>query len=308
MLKLAEVDKPVPKAKEVLVKIRAASVNSWDWDLVRGKPRIYRLLFGIFKPKYPIIGSDIAGTVEAIGSEVVDLKPGDAVFGDISGSGFGAFAEYVCAPAKLLAKKPEGMSFEQAAAIPQAGVLALQGLRQGKVEQAKKVLINGAGGGVGTFAIQMARMHGAEVTAVDRPEKFDLMHSLGADHVLDYTQTDFTKTGRTYDLILDMVADRSVWDYARALNKNGIYSMVGGKPGHILQIALLGRWAARSKRIGILAHKLSKADLETLARLVTENRIRPIIDKTYALDEAGRAVQHLGDSNVQGKLVIRISA
>ncbi|MBU1822442.1 MAG: NAD(P)-dependent alcohol dehydrogenase, partial [Bacteroidetes bacterium] len=255
VLQPAEVPTPVPKDNEVLVKVQAASVNSWDWDLVTGKPLLYRLLFGIFRPRYPIIGSDIAGRVEAVGKDVTQFKPGDEVFGDISGSGFGAFAEYACAPAKVLALKIPSMTFEQAAATPQAGVLALQGLRQGQLAAGQKVLINGAGGGVGTFAVQMAKVAGAQVTAVDRADKLDLLRSLGAAHVMDYRREDFTKTAHTYDLILDMVARHSVADCRRALNPGGRYVIVGGKVGALIKTATLSSWSKpEGKQVGLLMH------------------------------------------------------
>ena len=205
VLQLKEVAKPIPEDNEVLVEVHAASVNDWDWGLLRGKPFLNRLLFGLLKPKIKILGSDIAGRVEAVGRNVKQFQPGDEVFGDISGCGWGGFAEYVCARENALALKPASMTFEEAAAVPQAAVLALQGLRdKGQIQPGQKVLINGAGGGVGTFAVQIAKSFGAEVTGVDSTRKLDMVRSIGADHVIDYTQEDFTQSGQRYDLILDV--------------------------------------------------------------------------------------------------------
>ncbi len=307
VLQLTEVPWPVPKSDEVLVRVQAASVNSWDWDLVTGTPAVYRLLFGLFTPRYPIIGSDIAGRVEAVGKEVTQFRPGDEVFGDISGSGFGAFAEYACAPARVLALKVPSMSFEQAAAIPQAGVLALQGLRQGQLSAGMKVLINGAGGGVGTFAVQMAKVAGAEVTGVDRADKLDLLSSLGADRVVDYRQQDFTKTGQTYDLILDMVARHSVSDCRRALRAGGHYVIVGGTVGTLLRVATTGGWfRPQGKQVGLLMHKPNPKDLHELSLLFDAGTVVPVLDKIYPLHEVSEAVRYIGAGNVRGKVVITI--
>ncbi len=307
VLQPAEVPTPVPKDNEVLVKVQAASVNSWDWDLVTGKPLLYRLLFGIFRPRYPIIGSDIAGRVEAVGKDVTQFKPGDEVFGDISGSGFGAFAEYACAPAKVLALKIPSMTFEQAAATPQAGVLALQGLRQGQLAAGQKVLINGAGGGVGTFAVQMAKVAGAQVTAVDRADKLDLLRSLGAAHVMDYRREDFTKTAHTYDLILDMVAWHSVADCRRALNPGGRYVIVGGKVGALIKTATLSSWSKpEGKQVGLLVHKPNAKDLHELNLMFRAGTVVPVIDRLYPLSETAEAVRYLGEGHVRGKVVITL--
>ena len=305
ILQIKEAPKPIPKDNEVLIKIHAASINSWDWDLIRGKPRIYRLLFGLFKPKHPIIGSDIAGTIESVGRNIKNFQPGDVVFGDVSGCGFGAFAEYVCAPEHFIALKPAKLTWEVAAAIPQAGLLAMQGLK-GKIEEGKQVLINGAGGGVGTFAIQLAKMWGAEVTAVDRTEKLDLMRSLGADHVIDYTQEDFTQNGIQYDLILDNVAKRSVFAYLRALRKGGTMSLVGGSISSILQTLFLGGWISQNKKISLLVYKFNSKDLDYLGALCESGKIKPIIDCQYPLQETPKAIQRLGDGSVMGKIIINI--
>ena len=245
VLKLAEVEKPAPKDNEVLIKVHAVSVNGSDWEGLRGKP-LYARLGGLRKPGNKILGSDIAGRVEAVGKNVKQFQPGDEVFGEMAGYR-GGFAEYACAPEKLLARKPAGMTFEQAAAIPQAAVIALQGIRdKGQVQPGQKVLINGAGGSAGTFAVQLAKLYGAEVTGVDNTGKLDFMRSLGADHVIDYTREDFTKNGKQYDLILDVIAHRSVFAYKRALKPNGTYFVVGGSVATLFQMLLLGPWIRRS--------------------------------------------------------------
>ncbi len=227
VLQLKEVEKPTPKDDEVLIKVHVASANAAGWHLLRADPFFVRLMGGgLLKPKNKILGADIAGRVEAVGRNVKQFQPGDEVFGDISGCGFGGFAEYVCARENALVLKPASMTFEEAAAIPQAAVLALQGLRDKRqIQPGQKVLINGAGGGVGTFAVQLAKYFGAEVTGVDSTKKLDMLRSIGADHVIDYTQKDYTKSGQCYDLILDVAAHRSIFDYKRALSPEGIYVM-----------------------------------------------------------------------------------
>ncbi|WP_247236192.1 NAD(P)-dependent alcohol dehydrogenase [Telluribacter sp. SYSU D00476] len=316
ILQLREVPKPVPKGNEVIVRVQAACINSWDWDFLRGKPLLFRLLFGLRKPKYSILGCDIAGRVEAVGPDVTRLQLGDAVFGDISGCTWGGFAEYVCASEEALALKPAGMTFEQAAATPQAGVLALQGLRyQGQVQPGQRVLIVGAGGGVGTFAIQMAKSMGAEVTAIDSGPKLDRLRALGADHVLDYTQPDFRDTlyysgSHSYDLILDVVGQDSIFDYRHILRPGGRYIMLGGTVRRILQVACFGSLLARrvgpGTMIGILAHKPNRTDLDTLAALFETGQVVPVIDKTYPLPETPDAFRYFGTGNAQGKLVITV--
>src|SRR5687768_6368093 len=219
VLEQRDVAKPTPKANEVLVRVLAASVNDWDWGLLRGAP-INRMFDGLFTPKVRILGGDIAGRVEAVGRDVKAFQPGDEVYGDLCNSGFGAFAEYACAPEAALAHKPAGMTFEQAAAIPQAGMLAVQGLIDvGRIQSGQKLLLNGAGGGVGTFALQLANLHDVEVTVVDKAGKLDMLRAMGADHVIDYLSEDFTKGGKCYDLILDVKTNRSPFAYARALNR-----------------------------------------------------------------------------------------
>lgn len=305
VLKLKEVQVPTPKDNEVKVKVHAVSVNSWDWDLLRGKPFLARI-GGLLKPKYKILGADIAGRVEEIGRDVKHFHPGDEVFGDISWCGWVGFAEYVCVREDALTLKPSTMTFEEASAIPQAGVLALQGLRKGQIQEGHKVLINGAGGGVGTFALQIAKLYGAEVTCVDNTGKMDLLRSIGADYVIDYTQEDLK--GRCYDLILDVIGSRSIFDYKRLLNPNGTYVMVGGSFSLILQIIFLGPVISRieKKTMNILVHRPNKNDQNFLKDLFVDGTIVPIIDKQYALSEVAEAIQYLGEGKVKGKVVIHV--
>jgi NADPH:quinone reductase-like Zn-dependent oxidoreductase len=309
VLQLAEVAKPTPKDDEVLVKIQAASVNSWDWDLVRGKPPIYRLLFGLRKPTVRIIGSDIAGYVEAVGRQVKQFDPGDAVYGDISACGFGAFAEYASVKADALALKPAGMTFEQAAATPQAGLLAYQGLLgQRAIQPGQTVLINGAGGGVGTFAIQIAKWYGAEVTGVDSTAKLALMRSLGADHVIDYTKADYTQRGQRYDLILDVIAERSIFAYQRVLTPTGLFVMVGGAVSTILQAVFLGAMLSKigGQKLGILAHRANK-ELALLQEFFETGKVAPVIDRCYPLAETAEAFRYFGQGHAKGKVVITMT-
>jgi NADPH:quinone reductase-like Zn-dependent oxidoreductase len=257
VLQLKEVEKPTPKDNEVLIRVHAASVNDWDWGLLQGTPFVNRLLFGLLKPKKKILGSDIAGRIEAVGKNVGQFQPGDDVFGDLSGD-WGGFAEYVCARENALALKPVSMTFNEAAAIPQAAMLALQGLRdKGHIQQGQRLLINGAGGGVGTFAVQIAKLYGVEVTGVDSSGKLDMLRSMSFDQVIDYTQEDFTKSGQRYDLILDVKTNRSIFDYTRALSPNGVYVTVGGSMARLFQALFLGPWISMisKKRIRIVGLK-----------------------------------------------------
>jgi NADPH:quinone reductase-like Zn-dependent oxidoreductase len=304
---LEEIPKPIPKENEVLVKVKAVSVNSWDWDLLRGEPILIRM-WGLLKPRYHILGSDIAGVVEEVGYKVKNLKPGDHVFGDLSACGWGGFAEYVCAPENALAMKPANMTFEQTASIPQAGVLAYQGLFDyGEIEAGKEVLINGAGGGVGTFAIQIAKSIGAQITGVDSFDKLEMLKDLGADHVIDYRKEDYTKTGKHYDLIIDNVANRSLSDYKRALSHDGRFVMVGGSMSTIFQAMFFSKLlsAFGRKRLEILAHKPNK-DLNALIELYNSGAYQPVLEKTFLLSEAPEAMQLLGDGKALGKVVISI--
>ena len=309
VLRLAEMPTPTPGDDEVLVKVHAASINSWDWDLLRGTPFLNRLNSGPLKPKIQILGADIAGRVEAVGRNVTQFQPGDEVFGDISGSGWGGFAEYVCARANAVVSKPVRMTFEQAAAVPQAAVLALQGLRpKEQLQPGQKVLINGAGGGVGTFAVQIAKSFGAKVTGVDSTQKLDMLRSIGADHVIDYTQEDFTKNGQHYDLILDNVATRSIFDYRRVLSPAGIYVMVGGSMAALFQIAFLGPLISMTGRnkMGLLMHKPNPGDLVFMTELFEAGKVEPVIDRCYPLSEVAAALRYFGTGHVRGKVIITV--
>lgn len=309
ILELQEVEKPIPNENEVLVKVHAVSVNDWDWGNLIGTQLITRLIFGLFKPKKSILGSDIAGVVEEAGKNVKSFKPGDEIYGDLSGE-WGGFAEYVCARENVLALKPACMTFQQAAAIPQAAMLAIQGLEKGKtqIHPGKKILINGAGGGVGTFAIQIIRLkYDIEVTGVDSTEKLDILRSLGFDHVIDYTKEDFTKSGKSYDLILDVKTSRSVFDYARALNPGGIYISIGGSMARILQALLFAPLISRvsKKKIHILAFEPNK-DLTYVNELFEAGKIKPVIDNLYSLNEVPQAMRYFGEGKHKGKVVITV--
>jgi len=306
VLKLEEVDKPAPADDEVLIKVYAASVNDWDLGLLDGD-FINRLLNGLLKPKRKILGSDIAGQVEAVGKNIQQFKAGDEVYGDLSGR-WGGFAEYVCATENLLALKPAVMSFTEAAAIPQAAMLAVQGLiDKGKIHAGQKLLINGAGGGVGTFGIQIAKLYGVEVTGVDNTGKQDMLRSMGFDHVIDYTKEDFTKTGKRYDLILDVKTNRSAFKYARALNSNGVYVTVGGSVGLLLLSLVLSPLIKMiyKKHIRIVALKANK-DLRYMNKLFEEGKIKPVIDGPYRLDEVPEAFRLFAKGEHKGKVVITI--
>ncbi len=310
VLQLKEIPRPVPEDNELLVKVHAASVNDWDWGLLRGMPFANRMISGLLKPKIRIIGCDIAGTVEAVGSRVSRFRPGDGVFGDLSACGFGAFAEYACASEDALELKPTNITYEEAAAVPQAAVLAIQGLRdKDRVQPGQKVLINGAGGGAGTFAIQIAKLFGAEVTGVDSTRKLDIMSSTGANHVIDYTQENFTKRGQRYDRILDFAAHHSIFDYNRALSPGGIYCVVGGSTARLLQIIFLGPLILKigRKKLNFILHKANK-DLDYIKELMEANKLRSVIDKCYPLSEVPEALKYFGEGQARGKVVITIES
>jgi len=291
----------------VLVKVHAASLNAADLETLRGV-FIVRVA-APFRPMYKILGSDVAGRVEAVGRNVKQFQPGDEVWGDLSfPHGLGAFAEYVCVSENALAPKPASMTFEEAATYPQAAIVALQSLRdKGQIQPGQKVLINGAGGGMGTFAVQLAKYFGAEVTGVDSTRKLDMLRSIGADRVIDYTREDYTKSGQRYDLILDVAAYRSVFDYGRALSPEGIFMMVGGSLATLLQVVFLGALISRigNKRIGLNTWEPNKKeDLALLAELFKAGKVVPVIDKRYRLSEVPEALRYLEAGHVQGKLVI----
>jgi NADPH:quinone reductase-like Zn-dependent oxidoreductase len=308
VLELRDVAKPTPKADEVLVRVHAASVNDWDWGLMQGTPFVNRMVSGLFTPKVQIIGGDIAGRVEAVGGDVKAFEPGDEVYGDLCMSGFGAFAEYACAPEAGLAHKPARMTFEQAAAIPQAGMLAVQGLIDvGRIQSGQKLLLNGAGGGVGTFALQMAKLYEAEVTVVDKPGKLGMLRAMGADHVIDYLKEDFTKGGKGYDLILDVKTNRSPFAYARALNPNGTYVTVGGNTSRLLQAMVLGPLMSRiySKHVRIVILKPNK-DLAYMNELFEAGKLVPVIDGPYKLADVPEAFRLFETGDYKGKIIVTL--
>jgi len=311
-LELKEVPRPTPKDDELLIRVHASSINSWDWEFLNGIPFINRLLYGLFKPKKTkqVLGADVAGTVEAVGRNVTRFQPGDGVFGDLWDN-WGGFAEYACAHETALEPKPANSTFEEAAAVPQAGVLALQGLRKaGQPQPGQKVLINGAGGGVGTFAVQLAKFSGAEVTGVDASHKLDVVRSVGADHVIDYAQEDFTKTGERYDLIIDCQNFRSMFDIKRALRPEGVYAMVGGSIPRVYQLWFLSICASltrESRKLRLVAEGPNKG-LADLKELIEAGKVVPIVDRTYQLSEVPEALRYFGEGRHKGKIVIAVES
>jgi NADPH:quinone reductase-like Zn-dependent oxidoreductase len=307
VLELKEVEKPSPKDNEVLVKVHAASLNAGDWHILRGEPLLRITTRGFLKPKHKILGDDIAGRVEAVGRTVKQFQPGDEVFGITI---FGAFAEYRCVPEdKYLYPKPANMSFEEAAAIPMAATPALQGLRdKGQIQSGQKVLINGASGGVGTFAVQLAKSFGAEVTGVCSTKKIDMVRSIGVDHVIDYTQEDFTKSGQRYDLILDIAAYHSIFDCRRALNPEGSYVCIGGSMARYFQAILLGPLISMmgNKKMGTVFGPPNQKDMDFLIELFKAGKVVPVIDRRYPLSEVPEALQYLEAGHARGKVVITV--
>jgi len=309
-LQLQDVDKPQPKDDEVLVEVHASSINDWDWCFVRGKPYVYRLMFGLSTPGCSILGAEVAGTVVAVGQQVTMFKPGDNVYGDLSESGFGGFAEYVCVPEHALASKPAGMTFEQAAALPHAAMLALQGLVDiGQLDRGEQVLINGAGGGVGTIGVQIAKQYNAEVTGVDSAAKLDMLRDIGFDHVIDYRIQDFTRDSQQYDLILDTMTTRSPFSYLRALKSGGRYVTVGGNVLRMLQLVCASWPIARffRKQVSIVALK-PNSDLSYINSFFETRGLRLEIDGTYALSEVPEAIARFGNAQHRGKIVISVSS
>ena len=305
VLKLEEVEKPTPSGDEVLIKVHAVSINGSDWEGLRCKP-LYARLGGLRKPSDKILGSDIAGRVERVGKNIRQFQPGDEVFGEMP-TYHGGFAEYVCVPEQALIQKPAGLTFEEAAAIPQGAVIALQGIHhKGQVQPGQRVLINGAGGSAGTFAVQLAKYYGAEVTGVDNTGKLEFLRSLGADHVIDYTRQDFTKNRNQYDLILDVIAYRSVFAYARALRRNGSYFFVGGSVAVLFQSLLLGPLIRRTmeKNVRLLMVQRNQTDLAFVTELCETGKIVPVIDKRYPLREVPEALRYVGEGRARGKVVI----
>ena len=308
VLRLTEVEKPTPTDDEALIKIHAASVNAYDWHFLTADIFLIRLMGGGFlKPKNTRLGADIAGRVEAVGRNVKQFRPGDEVFGDI---GHGGFAEYACAPENRLALKPSNLSFEEAAAVPMAALTALQGLRdEGQIQAGQKVLVNGAAGGVGTFAVQIAKAFGAEVTAVCSTRNVEQARRLGADQVIDYTQENFTKSGRQYDLIFAANGYHPLAAYKRALAPKGMYIMAGGKPAQIFEAMLLGNWLSEKngRKLGGVSAHIDQKDLLTLKEMLEAGKVVPAIDKRYPLSEVPEALRYLGTNHARGKIVINIA-
>jgi len=310
VLQLMEIEKPIPKDNEVLVKIYAASVNKADWIMMSGKPFVVRFMGGgLLKPKSKIPGSDVAGQVESVGKDVKQLQPGDEVFGDLAQWGCGAYAEFVCTSEDALALKPTNITFEEAAAVPMAAVTALQGLRdKGIIQSGHKVLINGASGGVGTFAVQIAKSFGAEVTAVCSTRNLDMARSIGADHVIDYTKEDFTQNGKHYNLIIGANGYHPILHYKRALSPKGIYVMTGGTGAQISQALFLGPLISKigNKKICSVTAKPNKQDYVFLSRLLEAGKIVPVIDRRYSLSQVPEALRYLGEGHARGKVVIAV--
>jgi NADPH:quinone reductase-like Zn-dependent oxidoreductase len=306
VLELKEVGKPTPKEDEVLVKIYAASINDGDKSFIKGEPFFIRLMgFGVLKPKYTIPGGDIAGRVEAVGRNVKQFQPGEEIFGDIGECGFGAFAEYVSVPENALAHKPVNITYEESAAVPQYALVALQGLRdKGQIQPGKKVLINGASGGVGTFAVQIAKSYGAEVTGVCSTRNLDRVRSIGADQVIDYTQEDFTKSEQRYDLILDSSANRSISDYTRALSPMGSYVAVAFNPSALFLGSLISMTG--SKKVSQLSHKPNVKDLVFIKELIEAGKVVPVIDRRFPLSEVAEAFRYFEEGHPSGKVVITV--
>jgi NADPH:quinone reductase-like Zn-dependent oxidoreductase len=307
VLELEEMPKPVPSDDQVLVQVHASSVNFNNLTHLKGEPFVGRLWSGLRAPKDKIPGGDLAGRVEAVGRNVTQLQPGDEVYGDLSDCGGGAYAEYVAVSASSIAPKPANMTFEEAAAVPQSGIVALQGLRdKGRIQPGQKVLIAGASGGNGTYAVQVAKAFGAEVTAVCSTRNVDLVRSLGADHVIDYTQEDFVASGQRYDLIFALAGYRSIFEYKRALSPQGIYVSGGGAMGQVFQGLLLGALISKgtSKTLTFLYAKQNKQDLVTLKEMIEAGKIRSVIDRRYPLSEAAEALRYYGEGRSQGKVVI----
>jgi NADPH:quinone reductase-like Zn-dependent oxidoreductase len=310
VLTLKDVPQPQPQPGQVCVRIHATSINDWDWSMVRGKPHVYRLLYGLFKPRTTIPGAEVAGTIESLGADVTRFKVGDRVYGDLSDGSFGGFAEYVCVPETALALMPERMSFVQAAATPHAAMLALQGLVDvGKIRQGERVLVNGAGGGVGLFAVQIAKEYGCKVTGVDRDFKLDALTALGYDEVIDYRLTDFTQGESRFDLILDAKTTRSPWRYLKPLRPGGRYVTVAGHLPKLLQIlffSLVLKLAGSKKRLGILALKPNKG-MEHIHRMFESRGLKTLIDGPYMLEEIPRALERFGKGDHVGKIVITVA-
>lgn len=307
VLHYQEVPQPTPGDNEVLIKVHAVAANSADLHMLRADPFLIRLSSGLLRPKSHVLGADIAGEVETVGRNVTRLKPGDQVFGDISACAWGGFAEYVCAGQDAVMLKPSNLSYEEAAAVPMAAVTALQGLRgKGKIQAGQKVLIYGASGGVGSFSVQIAKALGADVTAVCSTGKVEMVRSIGADHVIDYTQEDFSRNGHRYDLIVACNGNRPISDYRRALGPNGTYVMSGGAPSQMAEAMLQGPWISMTgtRKMGNLLAKPNNADLAFVKQLLETGKIVPVIDRRYPLSETADALRYLEEGHAKGKVVI----
>ncbi len=310
VLHMAEVAKPTPKDDEVLIKIHAVALNAADAHLLTADIFLVRFMgMGVFKPKNAVLGADVAGVIEAVGRSVTTLKPGDAVFGDLASYGWGGLAEYTCAPATALAPLPTNLTFEEAAAVPLAGMTALQALRKGDCQPGQQVLINGASGGVGTFLVQIAKALGAEVTAVCSTRNVDQARALGADHVIDYTKADFSRSGQQYDLILAANGNRRLADYRRALRPNGKYVMVGGTWAQMRQALTQGWLVGLTSQQKVLSFtaKANQQDLHALKELIEAGKLKPVIDRCYPLAETAAAMRYLLEGHARGKVVISVN-
>jgi NADPH:quinone reductase-like Zn-dependent oxidoreductase len=309
VLRLEEVEKPTPTGDQVLVKVRAVSVNAPDWRTMRADPFFIRATSGLMRPRFRILGCDIAGTIEAVGPQARQFRAGDDVFGDLAHFGYGGFGEYVCPAEKALARKPAGVSFEVAAASPMAGTTAIQGLRDhGRVQAGQKVLIVGASGGVGTFAVQIAKVLGAEVTAVCSSSKVDLVRSLGADRVIDYTKEDFLRDGQRFDLIFAVNGYRSIWDYRRALTPRGRYLMAGGDWPQIRQALLWGPLLSLfgPRKFGVVPAATTQKDLTYLGELLEAGKVKPVIDRRFPLSRVPDAIRYVEEGHAKGKVLIDV--
>ncbi|MCP9768587.1 NAD(P)-dependent alcohol dehydrogenase [Lacihabitans sp. LS3-19] len=309
VLRISEVDKPEPKENEVLVKVYATTINDYDWSLVRGKPYLYRLMFGFTKPKNPIPGMELAGIIEKIGSKVKMFKVGDAVFGDISQYGFSSFADFCCVDERALLKKPDYLSMEEAAAIPHALGLAFQAFKQiGGIKDGQKILINGAGGGVGSFAIQLVKMHNCNVTGVDSANKIERLKKLGFDNVIDYKKENFTKNGEKYDVVLDCKTNKPAYSFLRSLSSGGKYITIGGEINNLIMVFVLGKIISlfSSKQLKVLALKPNYGIAEVL-ELIKENRLKTQIDGPYKFEEIPKLIQYFGNGKHNGKIVVKLN-
>lgn len=307
VLRIEEVPVPVVGDGHVLVRVHAAAANAGDWHLLRGTPLPFRLVAGLRRPRHAILGADVAGVVEAVGRHVTRFRPGDEVFGDLSRCGYGGYAELASVPEAALVSKPATLSFAAAAAIPTAGCTALQGLRRGRIARGQRVLVHGASGGVGTFAVQIAKAFGAEVTAVCSTRHVETMRSLGADHVIDYTASDFASAGPRYDLILAVNGDRSIWDYRRALAPRGAYVMTGGSNRQLTEALVLGPVLSMGRRrFGNILMTPSVDDLSFLGGLCEAGTVKPLIDRQVPQCEVPAAIRYVESGRATGKVIVAI--